>query len=474
MIDASATGGLLSRRRMLCQVGGGFGAVALLGMLAAESRAAEASNPLAAKPPHFPARAKRVIFLFMHGGVSHVDTFDFKPKLTEMDGQPVPIQKPKFNFAPTGNLLASPWKFSKHGESGIEVSELFPQVAACIDDICVIRTLSGTQVAHGGANLQLHTGSGVALRPSMGAWCAYGLGTQNQNLPGFVVLSPSAYHGGSQNHGSAFLPAVYEATRIGSGAIPFADAKLEGLKPAEARPDLQRLQLDLLAAQNERHLTRSDDDTRLDARIRSFELAFRMQMEAPRVLDISGETAETLALYGVGLETTDDFGRQCLLARRLIENGVRYVQVSHSHPRNYWDAHSNLQGNHSSLAAKVDAPIAGLLRDLKRRGLLSDTLVVWATEFGRTPAAQGKDGRDHHPHAFSVWMAGGGVKGGMTYGVTDEFGYYAVENKVHLQDFHATILHLLGLDHTRLTYLHAGRNFRLTDVAGNVVNGILS
>lgn len=464
----------LSRREVLRLAACGFGQVALCGLFGEESRAAPAASPLATKQPHFEPRAKRVIFLFMHGGVSHVDSFDHKPKLTERNGQPLPIPKPKFEFAPTGNLLASPWKFSKYGQSGIEVSELFPQIGGVIDDICVIRSMSGgDQVSHGPALLNINTGSGVFARPSMGAWALYGLGTDNQNLPGFISLSPSLYHGGAQNYGSAFLPASFQGTRIGDGSTPFQQAALSNLQPGDD-PALQRLQLDLLAQRNREHLERVGDDPRFDARIAAFEMSFRMQMEAPQVMDLSQESEAVRKLYGVGEEPTDEYARQCLLARRFVEAGVRFVQVNYSYPRNYWDAHGDLRNNHSSNAKKVDKPIAALLTDLKTRGLLNDTLVIWGTEFGRTPAAQGNDGRDHHPHAFSVWMAGGGVKGGMAYGQTDEFGYYVAENKVTMPDFHATILHLLGLEHTRLTFRHAGRDYRLTDVHGEVVDGILA
>jgi len=449
--------------------------VALLSLLAAESSASTAATagPLAANAPHFPARAKRVVFLFMHGGVSHVDSFDPKPKLEELNGKPLPIDKPKFEFAPTGNLLASPWKFQKHGQSGIEVSELFPRIGACIDDICVIRSMNGgDQVSHGPALLNINTGSGVFARPSLGAWTLYGLGSENQNLPGFISLSPSLYHGGSQNYGSAFLPASFQGTRIGDGSTSFKEAKLSSLTPGDD-PALQRLQLDLLARRNRQHLARAGDDPRLEARIASFEMSYRMQAEAPHVMDIGRETAAMHAAYGVGVEPTDEFARQCLLARRCLEAGVRFVQANFSYPRNYWDAHGDLRNNHSSNAKKVDQPIAALLTDLKQRGLLEDTLVIFGTEFGRTPAAQGTDGRDHHPHAFSVWLAGGGVRGGMTYGQTDDFGYYVAENKVSMPDFHATILHLLGLDHERLTFRHAGRDYRLTDVGGHVLQGLL-
>ena len=462
-----------SRRELLQHLACGFGGVALAGLLAEEARG-EAIDPLAPRPPHFPAKAKRVIFLFMHGGVSHVDSFDPKPKLTEMNGKPLPIAKPQFEFGGTGNLLASPWKFKKHGRSGIEVSELFPHIGSVIDDICVIRSMNGgNEVSHGPALLRMNTGDGIFNRPSLGAWTLYGLGTQNRDLPGFVSMSPSLYHGGAQNYGSAFLPASFQGTRIGDGNTPFAQAKMANTLPADD-PDLQRLQLDLLAKSNREHLARTGTDPRLEARIATFELAFRMQASAPKIFDLATETRQTHALYGVGEEPTDEYGRQCLLARRMVEAGVRFVQVNHGYPRNYWDAHGDLRNNHTTNAKKVDKPIAGLLTDLKKRGMLDDTLVVFGTEFGRTPAAQGADGRDHHPHAFSMWMAGGGIKSGITHGATDDFGYYVAEKKVTIPDFHATILHLLGLDHTKLTYRHAGRDFRLTDVHGEVVKTILS
>jgi hypothetical protein len=447
----------------------------MLGLFASNAAAEVAGNqPGRLLLPNFSPRAKRVIFLFMHGGVSQVDSFDPKPRLDEMNGKPLPIAKPKFEFAPTGNLLASPWKFSHYGQCGTQVSELFPHIGSMMDDICLIRSMNGgEQVSHGPAQLNLNTGSGVFARPSLGAWTLYGLGTENQNLPGFISLSPSLYHGGAQNYGSAFLPAICQGTRIGDGSTPFTKAVLSNLSPADA-PPLQRLQLNLLEEENRAQLARVGNDPRLDARIAAAEMSFRMQMEAPAVMDIAGESDATRKLYGIGTEPTDDYGRQCLLARRFIEAGVRFVQVNHSMPRSYWDAHSGLRENHTSNAKKVDQPIAGLLADLKSRGLLHDTLVVFSTEFGRTPAAQGSDGRDHHPHAFSMWMAGGGVGGGIIHGKTDEFGYYVTENMVKIPDLHATILYLLGLDHTRLTYRHAGRDYRLTDVSGDVVHGIMA
>ena len=464
-------GGQISRRQALQNVACGFGHTALAGMLATEAQAARVP---AGQHTHFRPRAQRVIFLFMHGGVSHVDSFDPKPALDQYHGQPSPIEKPEFSFAPTSTILRSPWTFRRYGESGIPVSDLFPHIGGVIDDVAVIRTIVGNQVAHGGASLMLHTGDGVAIRPSMGAWTLYGLGTENQNLPGFVTLSPSTYHGAGQNYGSAFLPAVYQGTAIGDGNTAPRNATFKNLKPAEKRPRLQRLQLDLLNKQNRQHLATRQTDAQLQARIEAFELAFRMQMTAPQVLDTQQETAATKQLYGIGQPTTDDFGYQCLLARRMSEAGVRYVQVNHSHPRNYWDAHGGLVNNHGTNAPKVDQPIAGLIRDLKQRGLLDETLVIWATEFGRSPAAQGSDGRDHHPQAFSIWMAGGGVRGGTIYGTTDELGYYPVENACPIRNVHATMLHLLGLDHQRLTYRYSGRDFRLTDVDGEVLTDILS
>ena len=464
-----------SRRQILQQSACGFGSLAAAGLLCGAASAATAeSGPLAPRQSHFPATARRVIFLFMHGGVSHVDSFDPKPKLEEMNGLPLPFNKPKFEFGGTGNLLASPWKFRQYGASGIPVSDLFPQIGSCIDDIAVIRSMNGADfVSHGPALLNINTGSGVFARPCLGAWTLYGLGSENQNLPGFLSLSPSLYHGGAQNYGSAFLPATFQGTRLGDGSTNFRDARLSSLAPGED-PQLQRLQLDLLKKRNQRHLQSLDADSALEARMDSFEMAFRMQAEAPEVMDIGRETSQTLAAYGVDAEPTDEFARQCLLARRCVEAGVRFVQVNFSYPRNYWDAHGDLRNNHTTNAARVDRPIAALLRDLKTRGMLSETLVIFGTEFGRTPAAQGSDGRDHHPHAFSVWMAGGGIRGGVTYGQTDEFGYYVTENKVTMPDFHATILHTMGLDHEKLTFRHAGRDYRLTDVHGRVVREILT
>ncbi len=414
---------------------------------------------------HFPARAKRVIFLFMHGGPSQVDTFDYKPQLIQDDGKPLPFEKPRVQFSQTGNLLKSPWAFAQHGESGAWVSELFPEVAKCVDDLCFIKSMHGSNEAHGGALLKIHTGSDTFVRPSMGAWISYGLGSENENLPSFVTINATLGHGGVQNFGSAFLPAEHQATRIGNLASGISNLKNPELSEADLRA-----QLDLAQSLNQGHLKSVGRDSSLEARIQSMELAFRMQAEAPGVLDQSGETESTLKMYGIDAKETENFGKQCLLARRLSEAGVRFVQVSHS----YWDQHDALRAQHQELAKQVDLPIAGLLQDLKARGLLDETLVIWGAEFGRTPTAQGTDGRDHNPHGFTYWMAGGGVKRGFSYGETDEYGYYAKENRVHVHDFHATLMHLLGIDHEKLTYRYGGRDFRLTDVHGRVVHELLA
>ncbi|GAB4456847.1 MAG: DUF1501 domain-containing protein [Armatimonadaceae bacterium] len=457
-----------TRREMLTQSACGFGMLALAALAGEETALAAVgeNGPLAPKKPHFAPRAKRVIFIFMHGGPSQVDTFDPKPLLTRDHGKPFPGKRPRVVFAQTGNLMKSPWEFKRYGKSGIEVSDLFPEVGQCVDDLCVIRSLHADNTAHGGALLQLHTGSDTFVRPSMGSWLVYGLGTENQNLPGFITICPTLGHGGVQNWSSAFLPAWSQGTPIGNAAIKAAQAKIANLTNPDASAELQRLQLDLLADLDEEQRKHFGIDPALESRIESFELAFRMQKVAPEVMDIGNESKATLDLYGIGTEPTDNFGRQCLLARRFAERGVRFVQVSHSYK---WDQHGNLKNDHEKNAREVDKPIAGLLKDLKAHGLLEDTLVLWGGEFGRTPTAQG-DGRDHNPHGFTMWLAGGGVKGGFTYGATDDYGWYAEQDKVHIHDLHATMLHLLGLDHTKLTYRYAGRDFRLTDVHGNVVD----
>ena len=464
-----------TRRDLLRLSANGFGLLALADLLAGSGTAADTladpKNPLAVRTPHFKAKAKRVIFLFMHGGPSQVDTFDPKPELAKQDGKPFPGEKPRVQFAKTGDLLASPWAFKPGGKCGTPVSDLFPHVRERADDLCVIRSVHADNSAHGGALLQLHTGSDTFVRPSVGSWVTYGLGTEARNLPGFITLCPTLGHGGLQNWSSAFLPAAFQGTPIGHAGIKAKDAKLTNISNPDTPANLQRMQLDLLKQINQKHLATSGPDPALEGRINSFELAYRMQAETPGLMDLSGESKQTLELYGIGDERTDHFGRQCLLARRFAEKGVRFVQCTHSYK---WDQHENLKKGHAKNALEVDKPIAALLIDLKRRGLLDDTLVWWGGEFGRTPTAQGnRDGRDHNPHAFSMWLAGGGVKAGSVVGATDDFGYYAVENKVHMHDLHATILHLMGLDHERLTYRHAGRDFRLTDVKGRVVREVI-
>jgi hypothetical protein len=458
---------MISRRDMLQSSATGFGLLALADLMAqAESKA----DPLAPKSSHFAAKAKRVIFLFMHGGPSQVDTFDYKPKLTADDGKPLPFPKPRVVSGDTGNLLGSPWKFKQYGQSGATVSELFPKIATIVDDLCFIKSMYGSNSRHGGALLELHTGSDTFVRPSMGSWITYGLGTENRDLPGFITICPSLSHGGVNNFSSAFLPAIYQGTPLGNAGVSSEKASVPFIAGTTPR-DQQRREIDLLGEMDRNRLTHLGPDPALEGRIQSFEMAFRMQSAAPEVQDLSKETKETKTLYGLDNPLTANFGRQCLMARRYAEAGVRFVQCSHSYK---WDQHGDLKKDHAKNAMEVDQPITGLLTDLKRRGLLKDTLVVWGGEFGRTPVAQGKDGRDHNPHAFTYFLAGGGVKPGITYGTTDDYGYYAATNKVHFHDLHATMLYLLGLDHKKLTYRHAGRDFRLTDVHGEVVHGILS
>jgi hypothetical protein len=462
---------------MLKKCGVGFGNIALAAMLAEEAKANApkepmgALDPLSPRAPMFTPRAKRVIFLFMHGGPSQVDTFDPKPLLARDNGKPLPFARPRVVFAETGALLKSPWEFKKYGQSGIEVSDLFPNVGQCVDDMCIIRSMHGDNTAHGGALLQLHTGSDTFVRPSVGSWVTYGLGTENRNLPGFITICPTLGHGGVQNWSSAFLPAAYQGMPIGNAAIPASKAQINYIANPSASADQQRMQLDLLKDMNEEQLRHFGHDPQLEGRIQSFELAFRMQSATPGIMDISHESKETLKMYGIDEKPTDNFGRQCLLARRYAEAGVRFIQVSHSYK---WDQHGDLRNGHSSNAKEVDKPIAGLLKDLKARGLLDDTLVWWGAEFGRTPTAQGGDGRDHNPHGYSMWLAGGGVKPGSIYGATDDYGYYATENKMHVHDLHATILHMLGIDHTRLTHRYGGRDYRLTDVYGEVAKGVMA
>ncbi len=461
---------VFTRRQMLQFSAAGFGQLALASLLN-EARGVEAS-PLAPKSTHFPAKAKRVIFLFMHGGPSQVDTFDYKPQLEKDHGKPLPFSKPRVFSAQTGNLLKSPFKFQQYGQSGMFVSEVFPHVAKCVDDICMLNGMHGSNSRHGGALLELHTGSDTFVRPSMGSWLTYGLGTENQDLPGFITMCPTLTHGGVNAYSSAFLPAVYQGTPLGNASIPSDQAKIPFIENAEKQPrDLQRLELDLIREMNTERLSQTGPDLALEGRINSFELAFRMQTAAPQLQEISDETEATQKAYGLDNPVTRHFGRQCLMARRFCETGVRFVQCTHSYK---WDQHSGLKADVARNAMEVDQPIAALLQDLKTRGLLKDTLVLWGGEFGRTPVAQGDDGRDHNPQGYTMWLAGGGVKAGLRHGATDEYGYFAVENKVHLHDLHATMLHLLGLDHLKLTYKYAGRDFRLTDVHGEVVHEIIA
>jgi hypothetical protein len=458
---------------MLRAAGCGFGYLGLAGMLAAAAPTAD--NPLAIHQPHFPPKAKRVIFLFMHGGPSAVDTFDPKPRLTADDGKPLPIKRPlAFAGGSAGPLMKSPWQFKRYGQSGIPVSDLFPHVGGCVDDLCVIRSMVGEGVDHGAALLQTFTGTSTFTRPSMGSWVLYGLGSENQDLPGFITIKPALSHGGAKNWGSAFLPGSFQGTAIGNAGMKVEDVRgepIEYLLNKKFTAEQQRYELDMLQNINRKHAEMRANDPQLEARIQAFELAFRMQAKAPSIFQVEQESEATKKLYGLDEEVTRDFGWQCLLARRLAENGVRYIQCTHSYK---WDQHGQLYQKHTENAKEVDKPIAGLLKDLKARGLLKDTLVIWAGEFGRTPVSQGNDGRDHNPYGYSIWMAGGGVKAGFVYGATDDIGYHAVEDRMHIHDFHATVLHLLGLNHEKLTYRYSGRDFRLTDVAGVVAQKIIA
>jgi hypothetical protein len=459
---------LVTRREVIRSlVGGSLLLPGILSqLLAAEEGRRTGADPLAAKPSHFAPRAKRVILLLSSGGVSHVDTFDYKPKLFAADGKTLGAggglsnqQKP---------LLRPGWEFRPGGQCGTLVSDLFPHLRACMDEVCLIRSMRTDDNEHFQATLALHTGSFFFTRPSLGSWVSYGLGTLNQNLPSFVVIAPYLPYAGTQVWANDFLPAYHQGTRVVPGPEPIPNLKRRAV-PAE----LQELELGLVNAFNREHLKQNGNDQELAARIRSFETAFQMQWEAPDVFDLSRETDETHQLYGLKRGQTEGFGWQCLVARRLAERGVRFVELIDTGASNNWDSHSDMAAI-APLARKIDRPIAGLLQDLRRRGLLDDTLVVWTTEFGRTPGQDGPKGRGHHGAAYSSWLAGGGVKGGIAYGQTDDIGATVAENVVHVHDFHATILHLLGLDHEKLTYRHAGRDFRLTDVHGNVVQAILA
>lgn len=458
----------ISRRAMLAGATCGFGNLALLDLMNRVSAASGSATSAAASPWHHAPRARRAIFLFMHGGPSQVDTFDYKPRLEKDDGKDIPFAIAK-NINAKLTLMKSPWKFSRHGESGLEVSALFPHVATCADDLCVIRSMHSKGQSHGQAVSMLHTGSDSLVRPSLGAWLSYGLGSENEDLPAFMAISPPTAHGGPRNYGSAFLPARHQATTLGS-AGRLGSGQIDNLQSQHLSREEQRNQIDLVQSLNQQHLARAGAGPDIEGAIEAFELAYRMQTKAPGALDISGESEATLKMYGIGEKETDNFGKQCLMARRLAEEGVRFIQVSTG---NVWDQHGNLEAGHQKNALATDQPIAGLLKDLKQRGLLDDTLVIWGGEFGRTPVVQGNNGRDHNPQGFCMWLAGGGTRGGLAYGETDEFGYYAAHNRVHMHDLHATILHLMGVDHERLTYRYAGRDFRLTDVYGKVVHDII-
>jgi hypothetical protein len=474
----------ISRRALLKNAGCGFGYLAL-GALSADRAAAgppsAPDNPLAPRPPHFAPRARRVIFLFMQGGVSQVDSYDYKPGLAEADGKMLDFDDARA-IARTGTGKATKramrplWRFARHGECGRWASELFPEVNRHVDDLCFIHSMHTEGVAHGPATLFLHCGATTQIRPSIGSWVVYGLGTEDADLPGFVSIAPSMGNGGARNYGNAFLPAAYQGTTLGKVGAPAAQATIRNLANPLRSPRSRRLHFDLLRGMNAEQIKADPGDPELEAVIASYELAWRMQSNAPDVLDLARESKETLALYGIGDPKTDNFGRQCLRARRLCEAGVRFVQVTYgdntANPA--WDQHKDLP-RHAEHARAVDRPIAGLLADLKRRGLLEDTLVWWGSEFGRTPYADpASTGRDHNPGGFTVWLAGGGVRPGFAFGSTDELGHLAVEDKVHMHDLHATILHLLGLDHEKLTYRYSGRDFRLTDVSGRVVREILA
>ena len=456
-----------SRRDMLRLAACGFGSVAFAAMAARAGAFPlladdESTNPLAPKKPHFAPRAKRIIFLCMAGAPSHVDTFDYKPELSDRDGSA---------YRGNSKLLGSPWKFRQSGKSGLWISDLFPNLQQKADELCLLRGMKAEIPAHAQASIQLHTGSFQFVRPSMGSWALYGLGTENENLPGFIAINPRGDNGGSQLYGSGFLPATYQATpvRLGRGRNAGSGEAIQHIDNDRLGTNMQREQLDLVQRLNRERLKKEKQDAQLEGVIESYELAFRMQAEVPDLVSFDDEDKKTLEMYGIGQQPTDDFGRQCLLARRFAEKGVRFIEVSHGG----WDTHRNLREELGKQCSEIDKPIAALLTDLKQRGMLDDTLVLWGGEFGRTPYAQNGDGRDHNAKGFTMWMAGGGVKGGLSYGSTDEIGAEAVDGVMDIHDWHATVLHLSGLDHERLTYRHAGRNFRLTDVKGKVNTAIL-
>jgi len=463
----------ISRREMLGRCATGFGAVALSSLLA-DPTYGKSNSPFAPRKPHHNAKAKSVIFLYMDGGVSQVDSFDYKPRLEKDNGKPFSAKINPTQFDNIGKTLKSPWNFKRYGQSGLNVSDLFPHVGEMADELCVVRSMTSKFSEHNSANFFLHTGFGVQGRPSMGAWMSYGLGTEATDLPGFVVLNGGLIpSGGWDNFGNGFLPASHQATVFKTGKEPLAD-----IRPRESRPGVQQAKLGLLNKLDQGVLNRLGKVDELESAIANYEMAYRMQAAVPELIDVKGETEATRKLYGLDskYDPTRTFGMQCLIARRLVEKGVRFIELTC--PRisgnDRWDAHGGLKKNHGDNSRATDQPIAGLLRDLKSRGMLKDTLVVWSGEFGRTPFAQGSNGRDHNPFGFTIWMAGGGAKPGITYGATDEFGYRAVENKLDIHDMHATMLHLLGMDHKKMTYFFDGRDMRLTDVHGHVAHDLIA
>ncbi len=462
----------MSRRAMLRGCANGFGAVAL-SALAHEWGHAAPTNPMAPKESHYPGKAKSVIFLYMDGGPSQIDTFDPKPRLEKEAGEPIKMDIPKTQFQNVGNVMPCPWSWKQCGESGAPVSDLFPHLREFVDDMAILRSMTSESSEHTSANYFLHTGYTRQGRPGMGSWVTYGLGSESENLPGFVVLDGGLIPpGGMGIFNSGFLPASYQATLFRSGEQAMAD--LERQEPTEG---IQREKMDLIRKLNGASLEQFGEDAQIEAAIANYELAFKMQSAVPDLTDLSGETKATQELYGLDEDITSTFGRQCLLARKLVEKGVRFVEclapkVEGVNDR--WDQHNNLEKEHALNAKATDKPIAGLLTDLKGRGLLDETLVIWGGEFGRTPMAQGSNGRDHNPFGFTMWMAGGGIQGGTVYGATDDYGYFVVDKKLEIYDLHATMLHLLGMDHERLTYLFSGRNMRLTDVHGRIIEDIVA
>ncbi len=464
-----------SRRDFLMRAGGGLGWLAYLALQQEQARAEQTQgNPLAARSGHLPATAKSVIWVFIDGGPSHIDLFDPKPALNKLDGKPLPdsFDRPVTAMGRTAYtpLLGSKRTFKQHGQSGIWVSDWLPETATCVDDLAILRSCHADGLNHVGSVCQMNTGSILGGRPCLGSWSLYGLGSVSENLPGYVVLLdyPEDPPGGSRNWSTGFMPTTYQGTRFREGKVPVLDLE----PPPGASRDAQRAKIDFLQELNRRHQSARREDTELEARIAAYELAYKMQSAAPEAVDLARETQETHRLYGLDNKTTERMGRNCLLARRLVERGVRFVQI-YSGSGSKWDAHSDVEGNHGRYCKESDKPVAGLLKDLKRRGLLDSTLVVWAGEFGRTPMSESGNGRDHNPWGFTVWLAGGGIKGGVVHGTTDEIGLYAIENKVHVHDLHATILHCMGLDHKQLTYMHNGREERVTINGGKIVKEVL-